>query len=574
MWTQDNPCLITPESTQDVGRVSSPYGDIRFLNVSGSFAEMATQYGHALKEDIHQGTLPFFANYIEHTLLNSPVHRLARTINWALLNTVTEKLKANLTPHFREGLEAMADAADFPHDKLYTAVLAPETFLWVVGTYYKLLKRPPARGLGGMPIYGCTSAITVPPKSSTTLHARNFDYFGMDYWDKYSTLTFYHPKDGMNYVGVASAGIIGGGVTHMNAAGLTFVVHQHFPEHFDMKGVPVGVAGEQVAKYARTIEEAVEILRDFPPFGGWTYIMSEGDTGRAAIFEVAPGEENLSWIHPEHNTLGYANVYWGENLQNTEIDYYAEYRRCNYARHHRVTTCVNSNENPSVKSMARILGDARDPKTGNARILGPTILTAMNVASVVFEPEHRRVWVAAGDSPTSRGWFVPFSLTEGKPDPKSAPFETFPGWRKSKEGRAFKYYREALISSLSGMETQPTLVLIEHAIALAQDDPALHVIAGLLSLKLNRGRRAEGAFRRARELSSRPDRKAEITLYLAWALDLQKQRGAAKKLYNDVLIDSSSDAASLSRAKQGKWIRFRKESARSLTLDLSYGGVP
>jgi hypothetical protein len=163
---------------------------------------------------------------------------------------------------------------------------------------------------------------------------------------------------------------------------------------------------------------------------------------------------------------------------------------------------------------------------------------------------------------------------EGKPDLTITPFETYSGWREKPEGKAFKLYQEALIGSLDGMPAKRKLVLIEHAIALAPDDPALHVIAGLLALKLNNGRRAEGAFRRAREKSVRRDRKAEITLYLAWSLDLQRQRGAAKELYHEVTVDHDADEASIKRAKQGKWVRFKKDAAKNLTLDLTYGGVP
>ena len=44
------------------------------------------------------------------------------------------------------------------------------------------------------------------------------------------------------------AGIAGGAITGMNAAGLSFAVHQHFPAVFDLEGEPVGLAGEQVLR--------------------------------------------------------------------------------------------------------------------------------------------------------------------------------------------------------------------------------------------------------------------------------------------------------------------------------------
>jgi hypothetical protein len=198
---------------------------------------------------------------------------------------------------------------------------------------------------------------------------------------------------------------------------------------------------------------------------------------------------------------------------------------------------------------------------------------------VVFEPKNRRVWVAAGESPASRNWYIPFSLQAvdahtGGPDPDALPFIVNRGWHHSAHGQAFELYRKACVRYWEGESDGRLLILIEHALALFPHEPNLHVLAGLLALRIGRAKRAEGAFRRALEQLTNRARRAEIGLFLAWALDLQGQRGAAKYLYKRILRDNAGDASTRSRAKQGRWIKFTTSQAAALPLDFVYAGVP
>ncbi|MFW5967927.1 MAG: C45 family autoproteolytic acyltransferase/hydrolase, partial [Persicimonas sp.] len=394
------------------------------------------------------------------------------------------------------------------------------------------------------------------------------------------TVVFYHPDDGLDYVAVSSAGILGGGITGMNAAGLTLVVHQHFVDDFDLDGVPVGYAGDRALRHAHNIDEAVAILRDYPPVAGWTYVMTEGDTGRAAVYEVAPGKEHLYELPDDGDRLGYANLYWGEDLVDTEVDYYPQYRRANHARQVRVRNRLRDlKEEAAPPDIADILGDFTDPNTGRRRLFGRTIANVNTVASVVFEPEKRRVWVGSGGSPTSRNWFVPFRLDAvddhtGGPDVSATPFIVANDWHQSAHGQAFELYRKAAHRFWADESDSRLLILIEHALALYPREPNLHVLAGLLALRIGRARRAEGAFRRALEQITEPERRAEISLFLGWALDLQGQRGAAKYLYKRIAGDEACDARTRSRARQARWIRFTQKQAERLPLDFVYAGVP
>lgn len=580
-WNEEDatqpPVSVTDAGKHSPGFVASPYGELYFMSVAGTPVEMAAQQGRMMREKAHLGVIPFYAKYLEKVFAESPIKRLAGVIDWAANRLVTEKLAANVPPTFMKMVEAFADEVDMPLDKVLRAYLMPEVFLYVLGTYHRVLGTAPARGLGSAPMFGCTSAVSVPPRSQKILHGRNFDYFGVDYWDRFPVVTFHEPDRGHDYISVSTAGIIGAGITGMNSAGLTLVVHQHFPKEFDLDdGVPVGVAGDFVMREASTIEEAVEILRRYPPVSGWTYVMTEGDTGRAAIYEVAAGGlENLRWAEPEHGALGYANVYWGKDLVEVEVDYYPEYRRCNYARQSRVRQClVGLSDETEPADIARILADLEDPDSGEERLLGPTIVNVTTVASVVFEPTERRVWVGVGRSPVCRGWFVPFSLEKRAPDFDAEPFIPYPGWHESPSGKAFEYYRRAVHLAADGEADDRLIVLLEHALALHPEEPYLRVLAGLVSLRLGRGRRAEGAFRRALESIHREDRRAEILLYLGWAMDLQGRRTTARHLYKKVRRDPRADDVIRSRARYNSIFKFDLEVAERMNIDFVYGGVP
>jgi hypothetical protein len=225
------------------------------------------------------------------------------------------------------------------------------------------------------------------------------------------------------------------------------------------------------------------------------------------------------------------------------------------------------------------LGDLTDPTTGRKRLFGKSIANVNTVASVVFEPENRRVWVAAGGSPTSQNWYIPFSLTAGGshtggPDRDRCPFLPEQRWHHSAHGQAFELYRKACHRYWAGETDSRLLILIEHALALYPQEPNLHVLAGLIALRIGRAKRAEGAFRRALEQITNPARRAEVGLFLGWALDLQSQRGAAKYLYKRILRDDACDGATRTRAKRGRWRKFTQSQAEGLPLDFVYAGVP
>ncbi len=575
-WPSQPLCHVIPEGEDEAGRVVTPAGELRFVNLRGDQVMMAGQHGHKLAQAVRAGVVPCFDAYLYKLLQRSPAWRLARTLSWGAYRVAAKQMRARYPSWMRESARELAARSGVSEAQVLNAYLMPETFLWLVGTYHKTLGTARDPGLGMAPTAGCTSVIT--RTSSGVMHGRNLDYFGIDRWEPQAAVIFHHPDQGLRYVSATTAGLLGAGVTAMNAAGLTLAVHQHFIDRFDLGGVPIGVAADEVMRQAHTIEEAIAILRRHPPICGWAYLMTEGDTGRAAILELAPGREALSWLDADAPGMGYANTYTSAMMRDVAVDYYPHYRRSSHARHKRAHAAAMARPQTPLE-VATALADCTDPDTDQARLIGHTVMATNTISSVVFEPAQRRIWVAAGVSPTSRGWFVPFALStpdrphEGGPDLGVAPFCVAPDWPQTRQGRAFSLYRQAHKRYLDVEGDDALLITLEHALALAPEESTLHMMTGLFALRAGRSARAEGALRRALELEPHAPRRAEIALLLAMAIDVQGRRLEARHLYKRLSADADADPQVRALANARRRARASQQHVKHLAAEFTYGGV-
>jgi hypothetical protein len=566
--------MIYPESDAAAGRVTTPSGDLRFLHTRGALSARGRDVGARMRDAISRGVVPFFARYLGAATRNSSARRFARTLDWGSHKLATRKLRDALPDDWTDLTYALADASGLPPSTYFRALLMPETLLWLTAAAARRRGAPRALGLGGPASVGCTSAIA--RSSSGLLHARNLDSVGVGYWERYTSVVFHEPRDGHAYLGVGSAGLWGAGFNGMNDAGLTLAAHQHVIPRLDLSGCPLGPAGDAVLSGAADLDAALAILRAHPPVAGWTYVLTDGDSGEVAVVELAPGREHVHRVPASERALGYTNVYWGRALVDAQLDAYPPRSRDDRGRLERVRASLSElPEDPTPRDLAAVLCDPRGPD-GAPRMGGPSPAALHTVGAVVFEPRARRVWVAAGASPACRGWFVPFSLDARGPDLDLAPFCLDPGWHDAPHGQAFDLYRQAYTRFLEGDDPARVSVLVEHALALAPFEPNLHVLAGLLALRCGRGKRAEGALRRALELVRDHARRAEITLFVAWSLDLQGRHLAARRLAQDLAGDPHVDHETSRRARRLTGLRRHMNAARAgaLPIDFVHAGVP
>src|SRR5581483_777220 len=282
---------------------------IHVLRIRGNDYEMGFQHGRLLKDHIAHGPIPYFAKWVEKLMQRGffgPLAPLARGLSHGLSSTVGRRIAKKFPKHVRDAMDGLADGAGIDRDELMRAATMPETYLWL-GVWYKRIFKAPIAPRHGVPVIGCTSAIAHSDATvhGRLLHGRNFDYQGVGAWDKEQAVVFHDPSEGQPYVSVAAAGVLLGGVTAMNASGISLVVHQHIAcNEFDIDGLPVGVVGDLVMRHARTLDDAKRILDDHRPNGSWTYVVTSAKEKRMLCYEVT--SRRRAAIEPERDIFGYS----------------------------------------------------------------------------------------------------------------------------------------------------------------------------------------------------------------------------------------------------------------------------
>jgi tetratricopeptide (TPR) repeat protein len=469
-------------------------------------------------------------------------------------------------------IEGLSDGSGIPVREILEGYVMPDTLLWVVSR---------AIGVSGAPAalrhrlelgLGCSSAIAWGGATADgkLLHGRNFDYHGVAPWPRETAVIFHEPEHGLRYVSIASAGVILGGVTAMNEAGLTLTVHQHmFTGKTRLGGVPIGVVGDEIMRRAHSLDEAEAILAANRPIGCWTYLIADGRRREVLCWEENP-ERRARFRFREEGTFGYANIYLDRALGASEADWYPSYWRHNQGRYERLRArLAEARGRIDPGAIASILGDTGE---GDCR-LSRAIAMLMTVGSVVFQPEDGIVWVATGKAPTSHGRFEPFDLAREDYAPERGALTG--GVPQDRDAAAaFEAYRDAYLAYFDGDDLAEARRLLARACALQPREPLYWVLACLLGLADADGRSALDAIERALAIGHRdPERIAAARLWRARALDLLGERERALSDYRAVLDAPRRDRQHARAAERGLVRPYRAREARRLPIDFAFADV-
>lgn len=519
------------------------------LRLSGTDYEMGYQHGWLLRESIPRGPLPAFSRYVARVLEQGGLGGLSKPLGAALGGTVGRALTARIPSFARQALDGLADGAGLDRAELLRAVTMPDTYLWVLSRYKKLRGFPPAPRFQ-VPTLGCTSALAWGEATTNgeLLHGRNLDYQGVGSWDREPVVAFHEPAGGQRYVSVSAAGVVLGGVTAMNVAGLTLAVHQHLASiDFDLNGVPVGVVGDRIMRHARSLDDARRILDEHRPSAAWTYVIGSAREKAALCYEVT-SRRRASFLAPG-DTFAYANIFLAGLLDGTELFAYPSQWRQNTGRYHRASAALRQHRgrvDPEV--IASILGD---PGGAGCR-LRDSISTLQTVTSVVFAPERGLVYVGTGRAPTCNNPFVAFDLNAGCPRPDLPPLagaSLDPPAR-----RAFEAYREAFERHSGEGDAAAARELLDRARAEQPRQPCYHFAAGLLAIERRSFADAEALIGQAIALGHPdPERLAGFHLWRGRARDAVGRRAEALFDYRQAILGDPDTREAARRDTRRPW---------------------
>ncbi|MBT3223818.1 MAG: hypothetical protein HN348_32520, partial [Proteobacteria bacterium] len=465
------------------------YEGLHVLRLSGTDYEMGFQHGALLREAIPHGPLPYFSKYVRKVLtgaLPAPAAHLAGRI---LGRTVGKAIARQFPPSFQEALNGLADGARISRRQVHRAVTMPETYLWVLSKYRSILGASAAPRFG-VPLMGCSSALAWGSATAdgSLLHGRNFDYQGIGYWDREQAVVFHRPVDGQSYVSITSAGILLGGITAMNTAGLTMVIHQHMSARdFDLGGLPVGVVGDRIMRHAKTLDEARNLLDQHHPNGPWTYVVGSAKEQAVLCYEVT-AKQRACFIS-DGPTFGYSNIFLHRQFQGNEVFFYPTYWRNNTARYRRICELLEHQPIDSAH-IAAILGNPGQPPCR----FEDSIALLSTVGSVVFDANRSIAYVATGKAPVSQNDYVAFGLAEQAPRPDLPPLQSnLPDTTRA----AFDVYRQAFEADFNNGDPQTAQEHLHTLTKLQPHQPSYHFVSGLLALRRRNAELALQCFERA-----------------------------------------------------------------------------
>jgi hypothetical protein len=526
-----------PSPPLNPARQYERYAGFHVVRLAGDPFEMGWQHGALLKDAIARGPIPAFSKYVSRMVeLSAPGPAsplLAKVANEALWQGVGRTIASHFPAEAREAIEGLAQGADMDRDELWRAVTMPETYLFVIGLVLAA-RRPNVAPRFSVPICGCTSAVAWGSATADgrMLHARNFDYQGVGTWDAEPVIAFHRPTQGQRYVAVSSAGVLLGGITAMNEAGLSMVVHQHLASvDFDLGGVPVGVAGDRIMRCAENLNDAEKILNEHVPNGSWTYLVTSEREQDVLCHELTSKRRHA--FRPAGPTFGYSNIYLAAPLEGIEAHLYPAQWRHNTGRFHRANALLTAKQGSLVADdMAAILGDL-----GSTTCRFQDAISALvTVASVVFDARDGVVWAAEGRAPTSNHPFHAFSLREEAPLPARGTLNGGAA-KDPAELRAFDAYRAAYEAHFDHDDLPRARELLAVASREAPGQWVYGFVSGLAALLGGDLAGADAHFARTATVAH-PEgaRRAALALWHGRVHDLRKRRTEALRAYREALL--------------------------------------
>ena len=383
---------------------------------------------------------------------------------------------------------------------------------------------------------------------------------GIGKWDKHHVLTFYNPKDCHTYGAITSAGILFGGITAMNDQGLCIGVHQHLTcDQAKLGGLPVGIVGDQVMRYASNLDDAKRILDEHTPNACFTYMITSAKERSLLCYEVTPTGRAHFY---EDSTFAYTNFYLSKQLAKNEYYMYPSHWHSNVGRFQNLKSKLNLKYgNISANDCAKMMGDRSDER---CRLSKP-ISVLSTVSSAVFRPDKNLIYVAQGRAPVSNNDYIPFDLSSQSIAASFNPLNGFDGDHNEK--LAFDRYREAF-KAYDQQDFEKAFELLKSSCELQPQEAIYYYIQGLLALKIKNYNTALSAFSKIIEIGHDDfHRLSSFYLWQGRTLDCLNNRTAAVEAYQS----ASSGVDLIKRAAQ-KGIK-KSWRYKSIPIEFNYADV-
>ena len=195
---------------------------------------------------------------------------------------IQEPLIQHIPARYENAYRAFSQAANVSTDLVLNAVIAPDALSKMASWFFNYSGNSNiSQTIGGTSILWDSGSVSI-------LHGRNLDIEDIAGWDNMPLILHVVPNEGMAYVAITTLGIHFTGLTAFNEAGLTLAVHELSLTDTKSNGTPMPVISAEVIRNARSIDDAIAIIKNFPRAGASAYVLSQGHD--RAVIEATANE--------------------------------------------------------------------------------------------------------------------------------------------------------------------------------------------------------------------------------------------------------------------------------------------
>jgi len=216
-----------------------------------------------------------------------------------------------------------------------------------------------------------------------------------------TTITIVHARDAIPYASVEWPGLVGA-VSGINREGLAVMVHPAASADVRIarKGQPLALVARDVLESARTLDEAIAILKHAQILGAAAFVIVDGNARTWAIVERSP--EHIAVLRDPPSSA-VTDILVGKPFYEDPVNDHARRTRPSQARAKRAAELLRARHPQTASDIAAILRDRRG--------VGGTPLPAGHraaiddlgaVHSAVFDASALVLWVSEGPGAGAR----------------------------------------------------------------------------------------------------------------------------------------------------------------------------
>jgi len=542
--------------------LNRPAKPTRVLHLKGSDREIGRQHAETLREEVREGMLRFYVEFFQRVANRTTkslwdswkVRATKKLVDPVLVNQLMRQVPA----YAEERVLGLGEGADLSMKDLRLALVLPD-MLPILQAYWARLQ-PSTFVAPRFPSFGCSSFLA---NGERFFHGRNLDFPGVSYWDRFPVIQMTERPTGQRFISFTTAGVPMGGITGVNESQVSVALHQHYTRQASLGGKLPYLIAEEILHSAGNAQDAIRILRSQKVASSWAFLVTDGKSREAFIYESQPKASGVRWLGKD-KVLAHSNYYQVAACKRGELAVSARMNWDNYARRARIQGLVEGHgPGLTVPQACKALSDHVDPYWGEEKLVNRLVSQAYNIQSLLLDTENMRVYMAEGDAPIHLGDYAEFDLGAIFDGREGRTGERVEGFRyaDSQKEQAMRHYITSFVAGMGGEYAVATKALSESVEHYATPESLLTLavlemksgdLEGALQ-KLHRSVEWVETKMTAQGKDQPPPEYFECLIYLARNYDLLGNRAAAKKAYAQVAEHPKLQDAHLAKIarKQG-----------------------